>query len=248
MGYIFNFNDALSYEQWFKNPHNSFTSDLEGRLMLNMLKPMSGDSILDIGCGTGRNLLLFIEKGLHTTGLDPSPYMLDIAASNVNNRSDLHRGLAEDLPFDDNSFNYASLITTLECVENPKKALEEACRVAKDRLFIGALNRYAIKGIQRRIKGILFSTIYNHAQFFSIWELKQVIRSILGDVPVSWRTVCHFPAASGKISRSIEQSGLVQRCPFGAFIGMVVTLVPRFKTRPISIPYSVKQTKNAVAG
>ncbi len=248
MGYIFNFNDALSYEQWFKNPHNKFIADFEGRLMLNMLKPMSGDSILDIGCGTGRNLLLFIEKGLHTTGLDPSPYMLDIASKNVNNRSDLHRGLAEDLPFDDNSFNYASLITTLEFVEDPKKALEEACRVAKDRLFIGALNRYAIKGIQRRIKGIFFSTVYNHAQFFSVWELKQVIRSILGDVPISWRTVCHFPTASGRISRSIEQSGPVQRCPFGAFIGMVVTLVPRFKTRPMLIPYPVKQTKDAVAG
>ncbi len=248
MGYIFDFNDAVACEQWFKDPCNRFTTDLESRLMLDMLKPMSGDSVLDIGCGTGPNLLLFIEKGLQATGLDPSPYMLDIAAKNVGNRADLHRGFAEDLPFDDNSFNYASLITTLEFVEDPKKALEEACRVAKDRLLIGALNRYAIKGIQRRVKGIFSSTIYNHAQFFSVWELKRVIRSILGDVPISWRTVCQFPAASSRIARSIERSSLAQRCPFGAFVSMVVTLVPRFKTRPLPISCPAKQAKDAVAG
>jgi len=52
-------------------------------------------------------------------------------------------------------------------VENPKKALEEACRVAKDKIFLGVLNRYAIKGVQRRIKGVFTRTIYNQACFFN---------------------------------------------------------------------------------
>ena len=248
MSYVFDFNDAVSYEEWFNDPRNRFIVELEKRLMLDLLKPARGETLLEIGCGTGAALLTFLDNGVQVTGLDPSPYMRDIASKKVGNRADLTRGFAEDLPFEDNSFNYACLITTLEFVENPKRALEEACRVAKDRIFIGVLNRYAIKGIQRRVKGVFTKTIYNRAHFFSIWELKQIIRFLLGDVPISWRTVCQLSARPGRITNRIEQSSLLQKCPFGAFVGMVVTLVPRFKTRPLALSYKAKQTTGAAAG
>ena len=247
MGYVFDFHDAVAYDKWFQKPHNRFVSDLETRLMIDMLEPACGDSIIDIGCGTGASLLPFVEKGLQVTGLDPSPYMLDIAARNLGNRADLHRGVAEDLPFDDNSFNYACLVTTLEFMEDPKKALEEACRVAKDRIFLGVLNKYAIKAIERRVMGIFIKSVYNRATFFSIWKLKQIVRDILGDVPISWRTVSHFPLIFGNVSYSIERSRLIQRCPLGAFTGMVVTLVPRFRTRPLPIDLRAKRSPKAVA-
>jgi len=248
MGYVFDFNDASNYDCWFDKPQNKFTAGLEFRLVLDMLKPMDGNSLLDIGCGTGASLIPFLDRGLQITGIDPSPYMLDIAIKKVGHRADLHRGFAEDLPFDDNSFNYACFITTLEFVEDPKKAIEEACRVTKDRIFIGVLNRHALKGIQLRLKGMFTKSIYNRAQFFSIWELKKIIRAILGDVPVSWRTVCQFLSASGKITSKIERSSLVQRCPFGAFAGIVFAPVPRYMTRPLSISCRAKPSTNALAG
>lgn len=248
MGYVFDFNDAIYYEKRLNDPKNRFAMDLEKRLMLDALRPAHGESILDIGCGTGFGLQTFIDEGLQVTGLDASPYMLDIANKNVGNRADLHRGVAENLPFDDNSFNYACLLTTLEFVEDPKKALEEACRVAKDKIFLGVLNRYAIKGIHRRIKGVFARSIYNHACFFSIWELKDIIRSLLGDVPISWRTVCQFSASPGQITSKIEQFSLIQKCPFGAFIGMGITLIPRYRTRPLTLPYKTKHTTRTVPG
>jgi ubiquinone/menaquinone biosynthesis C-methylase UbiE len=209
---------------------------------------MRGESVLDIGCGTGASFLTFLEMDLLVTGLDPSTYMLDIASRNVGNRADLYRGYAEDLPFDDNSFNYACLFTTLEFVDDPQKALEEACRVAKDRIFIGVLNRYAIKGIQRRVKGVFTPSIFNHAKFFSVWELKQKIRKIVGNTPISWRTVCQLPSQSGKIATSLEHSKIIQRCPFGAFAGMVVTLVPKFRTRPLTMRYQARHTPGVSTG
>ena len=232
MGYVFDFNDAMYYEEWLNDPKNRFAVDLEKHLMLNALKPVHGESILDIGCGTGFGLQTFLDKGLQVTGLDPSPYMLDIATKKFGHRADLHRGVAEDLPFDDNSFNYACLVTTLEFVEDPKKALEEASRVAKDKIFLGVLNR----------------TIYNQACFFSIWQLKDIIRSLLGDVPISWRTVLQFSGSPRLITSKIEQFSLMQKCPFGAFIGMGVTLVPRFRTRPLTVPYKTKRTTGPVPG
>jgi SAM-dependent methyltransferase len=248
MGYVFNFKDALAYEQWYSNSRNRLAADLESELMLNMLKPIRGATVLDIGCGIGAALAVFLEKGLQVTGVDPSPYMLDIALKNVGSRVDLHRCFAEDLPFDDNAFNYVCLITTLEFVADPRKALEEACRVAKDKIFIGVLNRYAIKGIQRRVEGIFTKSIYNRAHFFGIWELKKIIRTVLGDVPVAWRTVCIVPGLSGKIAHRIPRFNLVQKCPFGAFAGILIVPVPRFRTRPLTITYPAQRSTGPVTG
>ena len=248
MGHVFNFNEAIAYQQWSNKPDTKKAFELEAGLMRNLLQPMRGETILDIGCGTGTCLTAFLDMGLRVTGLDPSTYMLDIALKRIGNRADLYRGFAEDLPFDDNSFVYASFFTTLEFVDDPVKALREAFRVAKDRVFIGVLNRYAIKGIQRRVKGIFTPTIFNHARFFSVWELKQIIRGILGNTPVSWRTVCQLPSYSGNFVNSLEHSKIIQRCPFGAFAGIVVTLVPRFRTRPLTIRYQDKNPREVATG
>jgi ubiquinone/menaquinone biosynthesis C-methylase UbiE len=248
MGYVFDFNDALAYEHWEKHVRTQPEAELENRLMVDMLKPLRGESLLDIGCGTGTSLLPFLDLGLEATGLDASPYMLDIALKNLKNRVALYRGVAEDLPFEDNSFNHSIMVTTLEFVDDPYKALEEACRVTKDRLFLGVLNRYAIKGFERRLKGIFSHTIYNHAKFFSIWELKQMILGIAGDVPIAWRTIYQLPSMSGRLTQNLEQSSFVQKCPFGAFMGVVATLVPRFRTKPLTVRYRAKQPTGALTG
>jgi len=248
MGYVFDFNDAKTYENWFGEPENRQIAERESDLMIDMLKPSPGDTVLDIGCGTGATLTYLLDLGVQTTGLDPSPYMLDIASHNLGNRVDFHRGYAEDLPFDDNSFNYATFMTTLEFVEDPRKAIEEACRVAKDRVFLGVLNKYAVKGIMRRISGMFSSSIYNRAVFFSVWELKEIVRSVAGDSPMSWRTICRVPGYSGFLKPWIEDFRLLQRCPFGAFTGMVVTLTPRFRTRPMKMRIPSGKPSGAVTG
>jgi len=237
MGHVFDFKEALAYEKWLKKPDSRQALNLELRLLREMLRPAAGDSLLDIGCGTGACLETFLDMGLKVTGLDASTYALDIALEKTGARVDYYRGFAEDLPFDDNSFNHACLFTTLEFVDDPLQALAEAFRVSKDRVFLGVLNRYALKGVERRVKGIFNPTIYNHARFFSVWELKHMIFSLLGQVPVTWRTVCQLPSPSGPLAASLDESKWLQRCPFGAFAGMVITLVPTFRTRPISARY-----------
>lgn len=248
MGYIFNFKDTVEYDKWFEKPHNRSISALEKKLMTDMLQPAKGETILDIGCGTGESLIPYIEMGLSGTGIDPSKHMLDCAIKKLGNRAEFRQCFAEDLPFDDNSFNYASFFTSLEFVDDPKKALEEACRVAKDKLFIGILNSYSINVFNIRIKKHFSESIYRHAKFFNIWEIKKMIKELLGDVPVSWGTVYGFSCKSGIIADKFEKTDYVKKYPFGPFAGIAVTLIPRFRTKPLSIKYQANQTSSAIAG
>jgi ubiquinone/menaquinone biosynthesis C-methylase UbiE len=248
MSYVFDFHTARSYEQWAKKPEIKRAEAFEQRLMMNMLNPMRGKFVLEVGCGSGSGLIPFIEKGLLVTGIDPSPYMLDIARHQVGHRADLHRGVGEDLPFEDNSFHYVCLNSTLEFVDDYEAVIEEACRVAKDKIYIGMMNRFAMKGYRQRIHGVLSENIRAQLQYFSVGEIKGVLRRLLGNVPIESRTICHFPVSLMRLFYRMEQSRLLQSCPFGAYAGIVAVLVPRFKTRPLTLEYRPKRTAGPVPG
>lgn len=236
MSYIFNYKDSLAYDAWYNSQYNKSAVYHQSQLLLNLLKPESGDSIIDIGCGTGETLkMLSARQGLQLTGLDPSPYMLDFACQKNGDRVDLHRGFAEDLPFDDNSFNHACLITTLEYVSDPQKAIEEAARVAKDRLFIAVMNSYAIISMQKKLKGVFEESMFRRAHLFSIWELKNIVKEIIGSVPLSWRTLTFFPLVSVPV---------VQKNPFGSYLAVLVTLEPKYRVRPLPLKFSQDTEQN----
>ncbi|MCF8091934.1 MAG: class I SAM-dependent methyltransferase [Desulfotignum sp.] len=241
MGYVFDFKEADQYDAWFSEPGNRHCLDLEIKLILDLMDLRSGQRVLDIGCGTGMSLVPLLDRGMSLTGVDPSAYMLDNARQRLGTRVDLHRCPAEDLPFEDNAFDTAFFFTSLEFTDRPAKAIEEACRVAKDRVVIGVLNRYAPVNICRRCKGFFSPSIYNNARFFSIWELKQMLFNILGDVPVHWRTTLQFPFFRGKIATAFENNGLVQKSFFGTFIGVRIKPVPKFRVRPL--PLKIKKQK-----
>jgi len=247
MGYVFDFKTARSYDEWFHSQRHRFIAELEDDLLVKLLRPVIGERVLDIGCGTGRHLEMFVRMGLDVSGLDASPHMLEFARKKCGSRVSLHHGVAEDLPFDDNTFNIACLITTLEFVEDSRKALEEACRVAKDRVFLGVLNRYSLKSFERRIKGIFRESVYNRARFFGAWELTQMVRDIVGKTPIKRATVHQLPTVFPNYMRYVEQCPWVQKSPFGSYIGMAVTLVPRFRTDNILMDH-VRKPKGAVSG
>ena len=248
MGYVFDFKDANKYDAWLDQGKNRYYLDLEIKLMLDLLAPEKGQSILDIGCGTGISLEPLLDRGLNLTGIDPSLYMLDIAKKRLGSQVDLHRGVAEELPFEDNAFDSAVLFTSLEFIDRPAKALEEACRVAKDTLILCVLNRYAPLNMVRRFKSFFVPSLFTYAQFFSIWELKLLLSSMLGKVPVRWKTTLQFPFVCGKMSACIENNGLVQKSIFGTLIGMRIKPVPTFRTRPMVLKIEKSKAYGTAAG
>ena len=248
MGYVFDFNATRAYDAWCRRPQNKAAIERELQLMMDLLAPMPGRSALDIGCGTGIGLRALSDSGLQVTGIDPSTYMLDLSIHSLGNKADLHRGMAEDLPFEDNEFHYACIVKTLEFVEDLEKSIQEACRVTKDRLFIGIINRYALSGKSSWPKTGALPAQFENARFFSLWELKKVLRGFLGDVPIAWQALWSSPAVSAKITEKIIGATWLKQIPFGMYIGLVVSLHPRFKTRPLSITCTAKHGTGALVG
>lgn len=248
MGYVFDFKDAKDYDAFFQQGKDRYHLNLEIKLLKDLLSPVKGQRILDIGCGTGISLEPFLNQKFNLTGLDPSPYMLDKAEKRLGNQVDLHRGTAEDLPFDDNAFDSAFLFTSLEFTDRPAKAVEEACRVAKDTVIVCVLNRYAPLNMMRRLKSFFIPDIYAQAHFFSIWELKKLLYVMLGQVSIKWRTTLQFPFVCGKAANYVENMRIVQKSFWGTMIGMRIKPVPKFRTRPMTLKIKGNKTYNPVTG
>jgi len=94
----------------------------------------SGKRVLDVGVGTGFLSIMLADMGHHVVGIDLSEEMLNVARKKMNDRGiklDLKIGDAEDLPFEDGSFDAVVNRAVLWTLPDPKKALSEWKRVLK---------------------------------------------------------------------------------------------------------------------
>lgn len=89
-------------------------------------------SILDLGCGTGELLFrLHKEKQPKLAGIDISPEMIKIANEKIGQNIDLKIGDAEELPWDDNKFDFVLCTYSFHHYPRPQKSLLEVYRVLK---------------------------------------------------------------------------------------------------------------------
>ena len=91
---------------------------------------------LDVGCGAGYNMLLAKnEKKCQVKGIDPDPGAHGVgryaSAMDAQIADDIQQGMAEALPFEDNSFDVVFSSHVLEHVQDREKSLEEMQRVVK---------------------------------------------------------------------------------------------------------------------
>ena len=226
----FDVNVAAEYDQWYQRPGGQYTYALEKELFQRLVQPKRGQSLLEVGCGTGRNLEFFSELGLDVTGIDSSEPMLQMAAKRLGPGARLLLGEANRLAFDNNSFDIVALITVLEFLPDPTGALKEAARVSRGKVYIGVLNKASILGVVRRVKCRFRKGIYSRAEFYTIWEIEGISRRALGDVLLRWGSVLFFPLRWHQYCHRVERFLSFQRNPFGAFLGICATLVHRTST------------------
>lgn len=176
---------AARYEEWYTGPGRR-ADLLEKRLLGKLLVGFPhARTALEIGCGTGHFTRWLAAQGLEATGLDISAAMLG-EARKLDGLSYVE-GDALHLPFVDRSFDLALLITTLEFVADPLRALTEAIRVARQGLILGVLNSWSLLTLKYRRSG---KPLWKAARFFGPRELARLVRRAAGGRfgGAHWRT------------------------------------------------------------
>ena len=110
--------------------------------LIREMKISGGENVLEIGCGTGRNLIILAKKNprTHFFGLDASAAMLETAAKNIKTKNidniTLKTALADDFSFDETfgleekfdliffSYSISMIPTWKQAIENALKNLE----------------------------------------------------------------------------------------------------------------------------
>jgi len=99
---------ALKYDT-FVEPFNSVIRQIG----IKSFSVKSGMKVLDVGCGTGTNLVLYHKAGCLVHGIDLSPSMLEVARNKLGKHADLRVGDASEMPYQDNSFDLVTSMLTL---------------------------------------------------------------------------------------------------------------------------------------
>jgi SAM-dependent methyltransferase len=90
----------------------------------------AGQHVLDLGTGTGNAAVLAARAGATITAVDPSPRLLAVAEERVKDGT-FTVAKAEDLPFDDASFDRVLSLFAVIFTEQPSEAAKEILRVLK---------------------------------------------------------------------------------------------------------------------
>jgi len=142
------------------------------RIIASFIKQICGElqtphpRILDVGCGTGANLEL-LERFGDVEGVDISDDAL--AFCRERGFQNVRQGAAEQLPYEDDTFNIVTALDVIEHLDDDLMSLKEMHRVLRPDgrvlLFVPAF--MFLWGVQ--------DDVSNHRRRYTLKELKRVV-------------------------------------------------------------------------
>lgn len=191
--------------------------------------------ILDVGCGTGANLEMLARFG-EAEGVDVSPAALAFCRARGLER--VRQGAAEELPYEDGTFDLVTGLDVVEHLDDDVAGLREMRRVLKTGgralLFVPAFmflwgvqddishhrRRYTLKSLRRVVREAGFEVeraTYANISFFAPILLGRTLMRVTGLRPASENNI-NVPALNGILGRLLgAESFWLRRTnfPFG---------------------------------
>jgi len=206
--------DPAAYDAWYASTRGRWIGDVETGLLLELLTCQGGDSVLDVGCGTGYFSRRLAQVGFHVTGIDMDSAALEFAARK-DGRIRYLRADARELPFEDRSFDCAVAVTSLCFIEPAGAALREMWRVARRSAVLGLLNRNSLLWLKKRR-----APSYGGAR----WDTPRLARSWADQLQPSPAVTVRsavFGPGGGILARGLEHL-LPGSLPFGGFLAVAL--------------------------
>jgi ubiquinone/menaquinone biosynthesis C-methylase UbiE len=201
---------ATEYDKWHtkvfeSDPEHADESSPWYQIVLEFLPPVEGKKILEIACGRGGFSRLLGSRGAMVCGADFSTSAVAIAKE----RLIRHRSLADhvayeqadaqNMPFEENSFDMVISCETIEHLPDPQAAVREMYRVC-------------------RPGGFLYLTTPNYMNFMGLYLIYAAIRhpGLKSSQPLDERYL--FPQIRKFVRnaewRIIRTDGTVHQFPF----------------------------------
>ncbi len=123
--------------RWVAAIYDSFMRSTERKFLAKHRPYVAGETnghVLEIGAGTGASFPYY-EKAAKVIATEPDPYMLERARKRLQELGvaniELHQAPAEELPFEDRSFDHVVATLVFCTVQDPRRALAEVKRVLR---------------------------------------------------------------------------------------------------------------------
>ena len=137
-----------AYNEWSGtyDTDENLTRDLDQKVTRESLANLHFDSILEIGCGTGKNTIFLAQIGAHVHALDFSEGMIEKAREKVEAESVKFSvaDLTQKWPCEDQSYDLIVCNLVLEHIENLSFIFSESFRVLteKGRFLVNELHPF----------------------------------------------------------------------------------------------------------
>ena len=192
---------------------------LEYSLLAQLVNPRAGETLLDVGCGTGHFSRRFRDAGVSVIGVAPDQPSL-VFARRILPEIGYIGGNALALPFSARVFDHAIAVTSMCFIPQPESALGELLRVSKKRVVLGLLNRSSLLRLRANS-----SKSYKKAR----WDTQEDVRAWLAiaqkkhPILTSWQVHCArstiFLPAPLFLSRLTEKV-IPSHLPLGGFLAV----------------------------
>ena len=158
------------------------------RYLVSRIEAGPGEKVLDVATGTGAVAEeLLRQKGCTVVGVDQSPEMLAVARERLPADVELVEAGAEDLPFDDASFDALTFTYLLRYVDDPAATLSELARVVRAGGMVASLEFAVPAGLWRPLWRAYVSAVLPAAGRIVSPAWHEVGRFLGGSIREFWR-------------------------------------------------------------
>ncbi|MCA9782749.1 MAG: methyltransferase domain-containing protein [Calditrichaeota bacterium] len=165
----------------------SVIREIEWQVCLEAIAARAPGRFLDVGCGNAFHLWKARKLGFEVTGVDPVPGRRGVAFGKLEDWN-IVLGSAEELPFDDGSFDVVFSSHSLEHFADRQQGLREMRRVLQSKGLAVITVPTGTMALINTLNHMLFAT---HAR---------LLKKLLGEPTIRWRHV-FLPHAHGSRCR-----------------------------------------------
>jgi ubiquinone/menaquinone biosynthesis C-methylase UbiE len=141
-------NPQQAYNSWASqyDTNENKTRDLEAKALRDILSTVSFNTVLEIGCGTGKNTEWLLQKSVHITAVDLSEEMLSKAKAKILSEKVefIQVDINGEWDFTGKTFDLISFSLVLEHIENLDHIFKEVYKKLNDEgfVYIGELHPF----------------------------------------------------------------------------------------------------------